>query len=110
MAVGLLGGVVSAVATRGEGEALIVRVGLLQMYVGCAVLTLVACLIAWPLIRWLRRWYLTGAPFPLVMTYRFDRYAIVPTVVLLFFVGLAVPVVAAHLLEGRDIIEPLTRR
>lgn len=54
----------------------------------------------------LRRWYLKAAPFPLVMTYRFDRYAIVPTVVLLLFVGLAVPVVA-HLIEGRDLIDSL---
>ncbi len=107
-AVGLLAGVISAVATRGEGDALLVREGLIDMSVWGTLLTLVACLIGWPLIRWLRRWYLKAAPFPLVMAYRFDRYAIVPTCVLLFFVGWAVPLVAAHLIEGRDLIESLS--
>ena len=49
-----------------------------------------------------------GRPFPIGMSHRVDRYAIVSTCVLLFFVGWAVPLVAARLIEGRDLIEVLS--
>lgn len=99
-------GWVGVLTTRGtEHDAFLLREGFTQIAVGGLLLAVPMAVVGWVCYELLGKWYLKNPPFPHVMRFRYSRYRAVFPALVLFFLGLALPLASAVVRSGGDLVD-----